>query len=98
MTHKIAFSGTGHISQVHARAAQSVAGVELVAVVNHKPESMAIYAAQFGIARQYATVEDLLRAGDVDVLVVSTPNYLHAPRRSPRWKPAFMSWWKNRWR
>ena len=80
MTLKIAFSGTGHISRVHARAAQSIDGVELAAVVNHRPESMSEYAAQFGIARQYATVEDLLRASDVDILVVSTPNYLHAPQ------------------
>ncbi len=80
MTLRIAFSGTGHISRVHARAAQSIDGVELVAVVNHKPKSMADYAAQFGIARQYVTVEELLRAGDVDILVVSTPNYLHAPQ------------------
>ena len=80
MTLKIAFSGTGHISRVHARAAQSIEGVELAAVVNHKPESMTSYAAQFGIARRYATVEDLLSAGEVDILVVSTPNYLHAPQ------------------
>lgn len=80
MTLRIAFSGTGHISQVHARAAQSIDGVELAAVVNHKPESMAKYAAQFGIARQHTTVEELLLAGDVDVLIVSTPNYLHAPQ------------------
>ena len=80
MSLKIAFSGTGHISRVHARAAQRIPGVELVAVVNHKPESMARYAAQFDISRQYATVEELLRAGDVDILVVSTPNYLHAPQ------------------
>ena len=80
MSLKIAFSGTGHISQVHARAAQSIAGVELAAIVNHRPESMRNYAAQFGITRQYATVEELLRAGEVDMLVVSTPNYLHAPQ------------------
>ncbi|MDE2775193.1 MAG: Gfo/Idh/MocA family oxidoreductase [Chloroflexota bacterium] len=80
MTLRAAFSGTGHISQVHARAAQSIAGVELAAIVNHRPESMRNYAAQFGIARQYATVEDLLRDGEVDMLVVSTPNYLHAPQ------------------
>ena len=80
MSLKIAFSGTGHISQVHARAAQSIDGVELAAIVNHQPESMASYAAQFGIARQYATVEDLLRAGGVDALIVSTPNYLHGPQ------------------
>ena len=80
MTLKIAFSGTGHISQVHARAAQSLGSLELAAVVNHRAESMADYAAQFGITRQYATVADLLSAGDVDILVVSTPNHLHAPQ------------------
>jgi len=77
---QVAFAGTGHISRVHARAAQSIGGVELTAVVNHRPESMADFAAQFGIQRQFALVEDLLRAGGVDVLVVSTPNYLHAPQ------------------
>ena len=80
MSLKIAFSGTGHISRVHAQAAQSLAGVELAAVVNHRPESMASYAARFGISRQYARVEDLLRDGDVDALLVCTPNYLHAPQ------------------
>lgn len=77
---RIAFSGTGHISQIHARAARSIDGLELAAVVNHKPGSMASYAEEFGIKRQYTTVEDLLSAGDVDILVVSTPNYLHAPQ------------------
>ena len=66
--------------ELHARAAQSIDGVELTAVVNHRPESMADFAAQFGIQRQFALVEDLLSAGEVDVLVVSTPNYLHAPQ------------------
>ena len=80
MTMKIAFSGTGHISRVHARAARTIAGLELAAVVNHRHESMAEFAAHFGISRQYAAVEGLLRAGDVDALVVGAPNYLHAPQ------------------
>lgn len=76
---KIAFAGTGGINKVHARAAQSL-GLELVAAVNHKPDSMAEFGKQFGITRQYVTVEDLLKDGGVDALVVSTPNYLHAPQ------------------
>ncbi len=80
MTLKIAFSGTGHISRVHARAAQSLDGVELAAVVNHRPASMADFAAQFSIDRQYRAVRELLSAGGVDILIVSTPNYLHAPQ------------------
>ena len=75
---KIAFSGTGSISKIHALAARTL-GAQLVAVVNHRGESMAQFAQQFGIARQHADVGEMLRAGDVEVLVVGTPNYLHAP-------------------
>lgn len=76
----IAFTGTGHISQVHARAARGLVELDLAAIVNHRPGSMADYAAQFDIARQYATIEALLADGGVDILCVSTPNYLHAPQ------------------
>ena len=76
---KIAFAGTGGINKVHARAAQTLV-LDLVAAVNHKPESMAAFGEEFGIKRQYETVEALLKDGNVDALVVSTPNYLHAPQ------------------
>jgi predicted dehydrogenase len=76
---KIAFAGTGYINKIHAHAANNC-DAELVAVVNHRPESMAQFAADFGIQRQYATVEEMLANGGVDALVVSTPNYLHAPQ------------------
>src|SRR5689334_5190521 len=74
---RIAFAGTGGINKTHARAAKKL-GLELVAAVNHRPESMAAFADEFGIPRQYAKLEDLLNDGNVDALVVSTPNYLHA--------------------
>lgn len=80
MTLKLAFTGTGYISKVHARAAQKQPDVELVAVVNHRPESMAAFAAEFGIPRQYACIEGLLQDGDVDAVSINTPNYLHAPQ------------------
>lgn len=76
---KIAFAGTGYINKVHAQAAQNL-GLELVAVVNHKADSMAEFGTRFGIARQYEMVEALLKDGGVDALVISTPNYLHAPQ------------------
>src|SRR6185436_1227562 len=74
---KIAFVGTGGINKVHAQAAQAL-GLDLVAAVNHKAESMAEFGKRFGITRQYETVEALLKDGGVEALVVSTPNYLHA--------------------
>ena len=80
MTTRIAFTGTGYIAKIHARAVSKLASVELAAVVNHQPQSMAAFATEFRIACQYATVEEMLAKGDVDALVVSTPNCLHAPQ------------------
>lgn len=76
---KIAFAGTGYINKVHAQAAQNL-GLELTAVVNHKIASMVEFGKRFGIERQYENIDELLKDGNVDALVVSTPNYLHAPQ------------------
>lgn len=75
---KVAFTGTGYINKIHARAAQNC-GAELAAVVNWKAASREEFAREFGIPRQYGSVGELLAEGGVDALVVSTPNYLHAP-------------------
>jgi predicted dehydrogenase len=79
MTLRIAFTGTGHMAQTHARAAKNLPDIELTAVVNHRRESRAAYAERFGISRQFDSVAALLADGAVDALVVSTPNVLHAP-------------------
>lgn len=73
---KIAFAGTGYINKVHAVAAKNC-GAELTAVVNHKPESMSVFAKKYGILHQYETADAMLKAGNVEALVVSTPNYMH---------------------
>lgn len=73
---KIAFAGTGYISKIHANAARNC-GADLTAVVNHRSESMQAFAREFGIPRQYSSVETLLQDGNVDAMVVSTPNFLH---------------------
>jgi len=80
MTLKIALTGTGSIAKVHAQAIQNTPDTEIVAVVNHRPESMRAFAAEFGIERQYPDVGAMLEDGDVDALIVGTPNYLHAPQ------------------
>jgi predicted dehydrogenase len=70
---KFAFAGTGYISKIHAQAAQNL-GQDLAAVVNHKVDSMREFGNRFKIKRQYQTLEAMLIDGDVDALVVSTPN------------------------
>ncbi|MDO9301197.1 MAG: Gfo/Idh/MocA family oxidoreductase [Anaerolineales bacterium] len=72
---KIAFAGTGYINKVHAQAAKN-AGLELTAVVNHKKDSMIEFGKQFNIARQYEKLDDLLKDGGADALVVSIPGGL----------------------
>lgn len=76
---RIAFAGTGYINKVHAQAARTL-GLTLAAVVNHQPASMASFAATYDIPRQYLSIDDMIRDGGVDALVVATPNYLHAPQ------------------
>ncbi|HJS19754.1 MAG TPA: Gfo/Idh/MocA family oxidoreductase [Anaerolineales bacterium] len=77
---KIAFSGAGYIINIHAQAAKSQADVELSAVVEKYADRAAALAEKFHIRNQYETVEQLLKAGDVDALVIGTPNFLHAPQ------------------
>jgi len=76
---RIATSGVGYIARLHALSVRELPGVEWAAAVNHRPESAAKFAAEFGIPRTYATVDELLRAGGVDVLLVNTPDVRHAP-------------------
>lgn len=73
---RIAFAGTGYISKFHAQAAHNL-GLEMVAVVNHKKDSMIEFGKRFNISRQYTDVETMLNDGNVDAFVVGTPNYLH---------------------
>lgn len=75
---KIAFAGAGYIINIHAKAARALADVELAAVVEKYPDRSAEFARKFRIKRIYETVDDLLKAGGVDALVIGTPNFLHA--------------------
>jgi predicted dehydrogenase len=78
MTFRIATAGVGYIARLHALAVRAVPGAELTAVVNHRPETAAKFAEEFSVPRVYGTVEELLAAGEVDGLLVNTPNALHA--------------------
>ena len=77
---KIAFAGAGYIINIHAQAAQTQKDVELFAVVEKYSEKSASLAQKYGIKKQYETVEQMLKAGGVDALVIGTPNFLHAPQ------------------
>src|SRR5215217_1068548 len=77
---KIAFAGAGYIINIHAKAAQAQPGVDLAAVVEKYSDKAAGLAKIFNMKNRYETVEQLLQAGDVEALVIGTPNFLHAPQ------------------
>lgn len=77
---KIAFAGAGYIINIHAKAVKAQKDVELVAVVEKYSDKSAAFAQKFRIKNQYHTVEEMLKAGSVDALVIGTPNFLHAPQ------------------
>jgi predicted dehydrogenase len=78
---KLAFAGAGYIINIHAKAAMVQNDVELTAVVEqYAPEKAVALVKKFGIKKQYETMGQLIKAGNVDALVIGTPNFLHAPQ------------------
>lgn len=63
----------------HVPGLRAVAGVEIVAVCNRRPESTAAAAREFDIPRTYAHWQELLADPDLDAVVIGTWPYLHGP-------------------
>lgn len=76
---KIAIAGAGYIAAIHAKAIKNNGG-EIAAVVEKYPDKAEPFAKKFRSKLQYVTVEELLKAGGADALVIGTPNFLHAPQ------------------
>jgi predicted dehydrogenase len=79
MNIRMGFVGTGYIGKIHARAASKLTGIELSAAVGPTPARVAEFAADFGVHRRYAALDDMLLDRSVDAVVIATPNNLHAP-------------------
>jgi len=75
---KIAFAGAGYIINIHAKAVKAQKDVEVSAVVEKFSDRAEALAQKFKIKNKYETIEQLLKAGRVDALVIGTPNFLHA--------------------
>ena len=77
MTIHIGILGGGNISQTHARAADEIDGVKIVAVCGQNREKVK------GLARTYdgsayTDLESFLKHKPMDVVVIGTPSGLHA--------------------
>jgi predicted dehydrogenase len=63
----------------HIPGLQALAGVEIVAVCNRRPESSAAAAREFGIGRTFDHWEDLVADSEIDAVMIGTWPYLHCP-------------------
>jgi predicted dehydrogenase len=63
----------------HIPGLRALAGVQIVAVCNRRPESTAAAAREFDIPRAFERWQDLVASGDLDAVVIGTWPYLHAP-------------------
>ncbi|WP_405009665.1 Gfo/Idh/MocA family oxidoreductase [Kitasatospora sp. NBC_01539] len=77
-TVRVALAGGGAFGAKHAAALRRIDGVEVTAVVSGTPDSARKFAAEHGIGRGAATLDEVLAADDVDAVILATPTPLHA--------------------
>jgi predicted dehydrogenase len=73
----VAFVGGGFMGEVHSRAARA-SRARLVGVTSSSPERSREAAERIGVARAYASLDELLADDDVEVVHICSPNALHA--------------------
>ena len=71
--------GTGFIGTVHVQALRRL-GVAVRGVLGSSPERGVARAADIGVPRAYATLDELLADASVDVVHVTSPNHAHYPQ------------------
>jgi predicted dehydrogenase len=73
--------GTGFIGTVHVEQLRRI-GVHVQGVLGSTPERGAARAEALGVARAYASLDEILADDGVDVVHVTSPNHLHVPQAS----------------
>lgn len=71
--------GLGWAGQQHMDAYAALPGVELVAIAGLEDGPRAELVEKYGVPRDYRDWKDMIAAGDLDVVSVATPTFLHAP-------------------
>ncbi len=80
MSIKVAISGAGFIAGVHARAIKNAKDAVVESVVEFDPAKGKAFAAEHGIKQVFTSIDELIKAGGADALVIGVPNALHAPQ------------------
>ena len=73
----VAIIGTGAVAHHHARHLASCSAARLVAVVDTQPAAAAVFAAKWGVTRVHASLAELVSAGGVTAVHVTTPPESH---------------------
>jgi predicted dehydrogenase len=77
---RIGVVGAGAIAQLtHLPLLSKMRGAKLVAVCDNDRAKARALAERFAIDETYNDIEDLLESGDLQAIVVATPNHLHEP-------------------
>ncbi len=77
---RVAVVGVGAISQLaHIPVLSRDRGAELVALCDNDGPKARSLADRFGVRDVYTDIDDLFDAGQVDAVVIATPNHLHEP-------------------
>jgi predicted dehydrogenase len=63
----------------HIPGLRALAGVEIAAVCNRRPESTGAVAREFGVPRTFDRWQDLVADPDIDAVVIGAWPYLHCP-------------------
>ena len=69
--------GCGKVAQLHARAISRLEGVELSGVWSRTPKTAEVFAHQYD-ARSYSDISDMIRQGQIDLVIICTPHPFHA--------------------
>jgi predicted dehydrogenase len=75
-TPRVGIIGTGFMGRVHARAAR-LAGGTIAGLAGSRPEKAR--QAGLGAAKVFASADELIESGEIDLVHICTPNHLHAP-------------------
>lgn len=77
---RIAVVGTGAIAQMtHIPVLAKLRGASLVALCDNDGAKARALADRFGVPDVYTDFEELLEQGELDAVVIATPNHLHEP-------------------
>lgn len=76
---RVGVVGLGWAGDVHIKAYQQLANVEVVAIADVSMERLTQIGDTYGVPHRYIEYHELLQRDDLDAVSVCTPNQFHAP-------------------